>query len=136
VVPSLFVGYASPEHHQEAGSDYDIPLNTALDISDSDFAGLGGNYFDPDLDLADFLTPQTKGDNVHYHSSESSSLTFHPIPSTGQTDHVQPAIRFPDVSIQATITIHSRIIQPAPETEDRFAKNGQSYPPHPEMLPP
>ena len=108
-MPSLLADHPSVENRQEAGNDGDILLNTALEISDPDFADLGREYFNPDIDFADFLNLQTNDEGVQYHSMESSSLACHSVPSTGQTNQIQQAICSPDVSIQAipTYTVRS-----------------------------
>ena len=108
-MPSLVVDHLSVEDRQEAGNNGDILLDAALDISDPDIADCGGEYFDPDIDFADFLNPQTNDEGVQYHSLESSSLACHSISSAGQTNQVQQAICSPDVSIPAipTYTLRS-----------------------------
>ena len=115
MVPSLVADYLSVGNRQEAGNNVDILLDTALDISDPDFADLAGGFFDPDIDYADFLNPQTNDEGVQYHSLESSSLADHSVPSTGQTNQVQKAICSPDESIQAIPTFTTRSFNQRPK---------------------
>lgn len=117
MVPSLVADHPSVQNRQEGGSDGDILLDTTLDISDPDFADLGGEYFDPDIDFADFLNPQTNDEDVQYHSLESSSLAYPSIPSTRPTNQVQQAIYSPDVSIQAIPTYTLRSFNQRPKVK-------------------
>ena len=104
LLPSLVADHPSVEIRQEAGNDDDAYRGTALDISDLDFAGLGGERFDPDVDFVDFLNLQTNDEGVQYHSSDSSSLAPHSMPSTYQTNQIQRANGSPKPSIQTIST--------------------------------
>ena len=102
MAPSLVADSPSVENRQDAASDGDMILDSALVISDPEFANLGGEYLDwdgPDIDFADFLNPQTNDKTVQYSSSGLSSLVRHSTPSTDQIVQVQQAICSPDVSI-------------------------------------
>jgi hypothetical protein len=128
MAPSLLADSPSVENRQEASNDGDIILDSALVISDPEFANLGGEYFDwddPDIDFADFLDPQTNDETVQYPSLGSSSLVRHSTPSTDQTVQVQQAISSPNVSIPTlpTYTLRSLIQRPKLKTEAQRSAN-------------
>ena len=105
----MVADHSNVDNRQEASIDGDMLLNTALDISDPDFADLGGEYFDPDIEFADFLNPQTRDEGVQYHPLDPSDLVRNSISSTSQTNQVQKAIFPPDISIppMPTYTLRS-----------------------------
>lgn len=105
----------SIENRQEASNDGDIIVDSALVISDPEFANLGEEYLDwdnPGIDFADFLSPQTNDETVQHPSSGSSSLVRHSTSSTDQTVQVQQAISSSNVSIPTLPTYtHRSLIQ-------------------------
>jgi hypothetical protein len=99
---------SSVKNRQEAGNEGDMIIDSALVISDPEFANLGGEYLDwndSDVDFADLLNPQTNDETVQYPSSGSSSLVRHLTPSTNQTVQVQYAFSSPNI-LMPTLPIH------------------------------
>lgn len=77
-------------------------LDSALVISDPEFANLGEEYLDwndPDIDFADFLNAQTNDEIVQHPSSESSSLNRRSTSSTDQIVQIQQAISSSNASM-------------------------------------
>ena len=117
-MPSLVADSPSVENRQEASNDGDITLDSALVISDPEFAEIGAEYLDwvaPDIDFADFLNPQTNEETVQYSSSGSSSLVRHSTLSTDQTVQVQPAMSSSNVSIPTLPTSNLRSLIQRPK---------------------
>lgn len=114
MAPSLVAESPGVENHQEATIDGDIILDSALVISDPEFATIGGESFDwddPDIDFAEVLNPQTNDEAFQYPSPRSSSFVRHWTPSTDQTVRVQQAVSL-NVSIPAIpISTHRSLIQ-------------------------
>lgn len=120
-MPSLVPDFPGVQNRQEASNESDIILDSALVVSDPEFANLEGRYLDwgdADLDFADFLNQQTNDETVQYPLWESSSLDRHSIPSTDQTLQLQQAISSHNVSIPTppTYTPRSLIQRPKMET--------------------
>lgn len=118
MMPSLVADSPSVENRQEASNDGDITLDSALVISDPEFAEIGAEYLDwvaPDIDFADFLNPQTNEETVQYSSSGSSSLVRHSTLSTDQTVQVQPAMSSSNVSIPTLPTSNLRSLIQRPK---------------------
>lgn len=115
--PSPVVDPPSVENHHEASDNGDIIPDSALVGSDLEFANLGGEYLDwynPNIDFADFLIPQTNEDTARYPSSGSSSLVHNSTPWTNQTVQEQRGISFPNVTIptRPNYTVRSLIQRP------------------------
>jgi hypothetical protein len=129
---------SSVENRHEASNDGDIALDSALAISDPEFANLGGEYLDwdnPDIDFADFLNPQANDETIQYPSSELSLSVRHSTPWAVQTVQIQQAISSPNVLIPpiSTYTLRSFIQRPKTKTgAQRIANlklhNLKSYP--------
>lgn len=118
-MPSLAPNSPGVENRQEASSDGDMILESALVISDTEFANIGGEHLDwddLDVDFADFLNPQINDKTVLYPSSGPSSLIRHSTPPTHYT--VQQTVSSPNVSIPGvpTNTIRSFIHRPKMKT--------------------
>ena len=113
-MPSSVADRISVDKSQEVGNHRDVSPDTAFDISNLDFADATGEYFDPDVDLGEFLNVETNDEGVQYPELESPSLAFGSIPSTGPTNRVQQAIFSPDVSIRATPSFNLRSFDQRP----------------------
>jgi hypothetical protein len=101
MAPSSVVDSSSVENYQGANNNDDVIVNSALVISDPDFANPGGEYFDwdyPDIDFADFLNARTDEEAAQYPSSGSSALVRPLTPSIDQTVHIPQAISSPNLS--------------------------------------
>lgn len=121
MAPSLVAYSPSIEYRQEASNDGGTILDSALVISDPEFANIGGDHLDwddPNIDFANFLNPQTNDETVQYPSSGSLSFVRHSTPSTDQTVQVQQAIYSLNVPIPTlpTSTVRSLIQRPKVKT--------------------
>jgi hypothetical protein len=106
------------DNRQERIKHDDVILDSALVISDPEFAnpGMGDlDWDDLDISFADFLNPQTNDKTVQYPSSGSSSSFQHSAHAANQTIQVQPAISFPPVSIPAQPTHTPRLLIQRPK---------------------
>jgi len=118
MVHSLVTDSPGIENRHEGSKDGDTILDSALVISDPEFARVGGEYLDwdiPEFDFADYLNLQTNDETVQNASAGSSSLVRHSTPSTDQTVQVQRAISSPYVSIPTVPTSSLRLIVHRPK---------------------
>jgi hypothetical protein len=130
---SLVADSPNVHNHQEESHDGDIIIDSALEISNPEFASLGGEYLDwmdPEIDfldnlqidLADFMNPQTK---KQYLPSGSLSLLDHSTPSRDPIVEAQHAISSPILSIPPlpTSTVRSLIQRPKLRTGEQRITN-------------
>lgn len=108
VVPSSVTDHPSSEHRQEESSDRDLLFDPTYDVPIPDFGDLPKEIFDPDIDFADFLSPQATAESAWYDPLEASSPARHSSPSTGQAQRAQGANCSPHLSLQSLPTYHLR----------------------------
>ena len=106
--PSSLADSICVENRQEADKDGDLVLESTPVILNSEFASLGGDYFDwndADVDFADILYPHADDENV-----QSISLTPVPIP-TAPTNTVRSLNQRPKMNAGtqriATLILHT-----------------------------
>ncbi|KAI9708235.1 MAG: hypothetical protein M1820_004189 [Bogoriella megaspora] len=119
-VHSSLVESADVESCQKVNGDVDVILNSALDVSDQDFVNLNEeflNWDDPNVELTDFLFPQTDEEAVQYPYSGSSPLVRPSTSSPGQIMQAQQIISPSIVSIPAEPTRYFRSIAQRPKAK-------------------
>lgn len=134
----------SVKSHHEASNDGEKFLDSALVISDPEFANLGEGYLGwdgADINFADFLDSQMSDQSVQYALSGSSHVLRHSTPSTVQypslgssdsirsstplSDQIQEAVSPPNISIPPvpTNTVRSLIQRPRMKTGEQRTAN-------------
>ena len=124
-------------------------LDGALGVSETDLADLGGEYldwYDPNIDFADFLNPKTNDKTAQYSTSGLSSLVGYSIPFIDQSVQIQQAFYSlnPSIPTMPTYNPRSLIQRPKPRTgaqriADLILHTLKSYPlmmTHHNTLPP
>lgn len=108
---SLVAGFPGIENGEEAGPPNDDIL---LGISDPELTSFGERNLDwdyPDINFAEFLSPQTIEEAIQYNTStEPSALVRH---STAQINRAQDSASSPKISIpiQPTMTPRSLVLR-------------------------
>lgn len=118
-VPFLLAGSQSVENGQEVSIVGDTIFDTALDLSESDFAHPGGDYLYPDTGLTDFLNLQTNDDTAQDPSSGWSPSVRYMTPSTNQAVQLQQAAssRSASIPMLSTYTLRTFVQRTRDRTE-------------------